>query len=60
MTKRFLVESPPGTLTLVKTDGVLSDIYMGSDGSLTGYVGTCLRGHAATVQSDVGVGRSIS
>jgi methylated-DNA-[protein]-cysteine S-methyltransferase len=31
MTKHFLLDSPIGTLTLVKTDGVLSGLYMGTD-----------------------------
>jgi methylated-DNA-[protein]-cysteine S-methyltransferase len=31
MTNHFLMESPIGTLTLVKTDGVLSALYMDAD-----------------------------
>ena len=32
MTSHFLMDSPIGTLTLVKTDGVLSALYMDTDG----------------------------
>jgi methylated-DNA-[protein]-cysteine S-methyltransferase len=31
MTRHFLMDSPIGTLTLVKTDGVLSALYMDTD-----------------------------